>query len=229
MSEILAPHTDVQLAIAHEAMEAVDNLADAIREGQISLQENFVKIGQALLSVEANQHWMQGKFKSFSQYVRAVADRAERKRTQLYHYLGVATDLLPIVTEKDLVAMGITNAAVLRTMLTAGHQPTTDLIELAKDGTTSELKKQIGISTGLFLPQEVDEDWFDLGQMKVSAEQRSVFMRAVNCMIKHCGGDNLSQIVIDTDKDWVDLAPTSKAEIIEFMCAEFLATWGAVL
>lgn len=223
MIEILPPLP----ADAAAALALVDALADSICSDQLNLQRNFVHIGQALAVIEDNKYWM-GRTKSFSEYLNTIEKRANKKRTQLYHCLGVARDLLPLIPEQDLIDMGISKAITLRRMQGEGHEPTAELVEVAKTQTDQQLRCEIAKATGLFFPQdEPGKKWIDLGQLVLTDGESDVCFRVFNVAAK-IDFDAAEQLKVDVQswKDWQDLAPSVKAALlIDRIFAEFLATY----
>lgn len=234
MNEIIIPNTHE----ADKALQLVDRLADDICESQLTMQKNFVRIGQALLDVETKQHWIQRSFpddtedvdvpcRSFARYLKSVGTRANRKRTQLYHCLGVAKDLLPLIPETDLVTMGITKATMLRKMVTAGHTPFPKLIEAAKSKTVTagQLMARIATDTGLYLPKEEEgKAWRELGLLRLDDAEAATFLSTISLAAR--GGD--TQIEMNTWQDWTDLSPEMKTDLLSRIFAEFIATYSAL-
>ncbi len=230
-TELIAPPSKQQISLANKALDAVDILADSIRQSQHTIEKDFVSIGKALMVVEQGQHWMHRQVTnekgdlvpcpSFSDYLKTVEKRAERKRTQLYHCLGVAKDVLPFISEEALVKLGITKATTLRKMVNEGYNPSDELLRDAPGLTNTQLKEKIAETTGLFLPEpEVGEKLYDLGLVKFSPEQAEVFLRMIRTALRELEIDN---IPIEHWEDYADLSPSLKAEIMEAQCADFLS------
>ncbi len=230
-TELIAPPSKQQITLANKALDAVDLLADSIRQSQHTIEKDFVSIGKALMVVEQGQHWMHRQVTnekgdlvpcpSFSDYLKMVEKRAERKRTQLYHCLGVAKDVLPFISEEELVKLGITKATTLRKMVNEGYNPSDELLRDAPGLTNTQLKEKIAETTGLFLPEnEEGQKWYDLGSVPFTPDQVEVFLRMVRAALRELEIDN---IPIEHWEDYADLSPSLKAEIMEAQCADFLS------
>jgi hypothetical protein len=214
---VLPPPTAIELGQAETVRLQVEDLLTAIGGQQAGLESNFVQLGQKLSIVERERYWIGWGFKGFSAYLRSIAPRVNRGRTQLYNCVGIAQDLLPFITESTLSEIGISKAAVLRRMLQTGKRPSPELITLAAEATQEELEAAIAKECGEAVPDEPGT-WFSYGGAYLTEEQRAEFLRVVNLVVRAA-----SIPVGYTIDDWNKVPSPFKREIFFCLGAEFLS------
>lgn len=130
--------------LAEKLLARVDNLLDKTREAQDELHRNYVEIGCAILDVQKAKAWMiLPNLKSFDQYIMGCEGRFGRKRTALYEYCRVARELLPEISEAQLIEIGISKAGQLCSYLSSGKKLTPELLLAAKDQKVDDFRSDI--------------------------------------------------------------------------------------
>jgi hypothetical protein len=215
-------------ATAAQSLAKVQEIAKTIKANDLLGRKLFVDIGLELLNVQTSGDWKyvgeskEGSFQpysSFSLYVRSLEKETGKRRTQLYNYLAIAKDVLPYVLEKDLVEIGITKANLLRKMLKAGHSVTPLVLHAAKTESEGDLKSTIAEQTGVYLlPPEKDECWTDLGAIIATPAKRQSILETFNHALKEVG---FRDIVLHEWKDFEDLAPATKGEVLDMIFADY--------
>ena len=208
--EVLPPYTDEEKELARAALSEVKTLMQRVRRSELELESNYVRLGKALYEVQRHQYWMVEGFKSWNVYLNSL--NADVRRTQLYHYSGVAKDLLPVISEADLVQIGISKAAVLRKILKTGRVPSPELVEKAKTGTLADLRSDVAQVT--HEPNDDPGSWFDLGAIKLTEEELEEFNRTADLAAR-------------TDPPATDHAVTNWADEPWQIRKEILWRWGA--
>ena len=146
-----------------------------------ALEQSWVRLGLMLSEFKAREHWRPLGYTTFDDFISELKDRFKRGRTQLYSYLGVAEQLLPVVSAEKLEAMGISKAQELRRTLKllAGKPLPPELVDAAlqSDKTAKELRVDIGAALN-FTPEEKGT-WFDFGGCFLLPDERKEFREAV--------------------------------------------------
>jgi hypothetical protein len=206
--------TEEQKDQAAALQQDIAQLLESNRLHKLNLDTNFVQIGALLDSIRTAQYWRIWGFKNFSAYMKSM-----ESRTQNYHCLGVARDLLPLISMEDLVAMGISKASVLRLMVKGDKPITPELVALARDKTKEELEAAVAQELGL-VEDDTPGKWFSFGGAKMLDEEREEFLHAVNlvALAADLGGE---QIV-----NWQEVPSQRKKEIFRWMCADFISGAG---
>lgn len=212
--EVLQSYSPEQKAAAAAALAKVDELADAVGGHVLGLETNFVRLGTAMNEVYRHQYWMVGGHGSFGKYLKSLEPRVKRGRTQLYHCLGIVQDLLPYVTEDQLVEIGITKAILLRKALAAGTD-VEELVEQAKTATKDELEELVGDKS------EADDGpgtWMSFGGARYTDDERQEFMRAVNITLRTDPPIDIG----GSAKKWSEVPPQAKKEVLFRWLAGFV-------
>jgi hypothetical protein len=131
---------DDDARLAYSTSQQIDETLTEINKHEHDLAYNWVRLGELLLRVRAKQFWLLWtsaagqKFRSFSDYIQSLHDRVHKGRTQLYHCVGVAEKLLPFMDARQLEAMGISKATVLKEAVAqTGRRPSEEIIAKAVD------------------------------------------------------------------------------------------------
>jgi hypothetical protein len=114
--------------------------------------------------------------------------------------------------------MGITKASVLRLLVKGGKPVTPVLVKLAMEGTKEWLEDAVHKELGLVKDEEPGK-WFSYGGARLQDDEREEFLRTVNVVIRESGmgGAEVTK--------WQDEPSNRKKQIIQLLCAEFLATY----
>lgn len=130
--------------LAEKLLARVDNLLDKTRAAQDELHRNYVEIGCAILDVQKAKAWMiLPHIKTFDQYIMGCEGRFGRKRTALYEYCRVARELLPEISEAQLIEIGISKAGQLCSYKASGKKLTPELLLAAKDQKVDDFRSDI--------------------------------------------------------------------------------------
>lgn len=218
--QILPPYTDEDKAKALAALGDVDDIIVKIGQRQDELQGNYVQLGKALHHVQRNQYWMVAGYRSWGNYLESVSGRV--RRTQLYHACGIARDLGSLLTEADLVAIGISKAAVLRKVLKSGRAISPELVDAAKKDKLETLESKVAEIT--HEPDAEPGEWFDLGAIKLTKDELEEFVRAANLAVR-----TDPPVTDHSLKDWHDEKWPVRKEILWRWTAEYLAEHEASL
>lgn len=225
--EILPPEGQVDRALVvqreQDAFLISSELAvllNDIRRGELALASNFARLGSLLVQIRAKRYWQLWGFHSWSAYIESIRGSVEKGRSQLYQVIGVAEQLLPVVSEQELVEMGISKAIELKRLLkSTGVKPSPEVVAKAKDPavTIQELRAELATST------HSDEfprpgTWYDLGGFYATPEERQEIERGFNCAIH-------TDPVIPLD--WPEWA--RKKEVVTRLAQEYLATYEATV
>lgn len=133
-----------------QVLVEVDSLVDKLAAAEVELSTFRTKIGILLDKVEANKYWRDAGCESFGAYMMQVEQKFNRGRTQLYHFKGVAHDLLPFMSEDQLNSTSLEKAKLLRKHK---DEITPEIIDAATDSKVSfEDFKQLLVS-GLPAPK----------------------------------------------------------------------------
>lgn len=177
--EYLPPFSEDQVKAAERVKEQIEHVLGQIRNQQSNLEADFIRLGGALVEVHANQFWILWGFKSFSRYLISLEPMVKLGRTQLYNCLGIARDLLPVVSPEDLEVIGVSKASILRKMLKAGKRPSAELIEIAKRETMERLEGEVAEETGMRRDGDKGR-WHSFGGAYYTEDEWEEFIRASN-------------------------------------------------
>ena len=183
--EILPP-LNAEAALAKRG--EIDTLLDQISAHQLRLAHSYARLGALLREVKINQYWITFGFQRFSSYLETVCEKIDRRRSQAYAILSVAETLLPLISEEQLEAIGITRAHELRRLVLQGgnvHAEILDPDDQTKDNCGSVQLMDYAARTGVtaaLLRVKVNEllhchegpagNWIDLGGIYATAEDR---------------------------------------------------------
>jgi hypothetical protein len=120
--------------LSKQVLTEIDGLVVKLAAAEVELSTFRTSIGILLDKVEMHKYWRDAGCESFGAYMLQVETKFNRGRTQLYHFKGVAHDLLPFMTEAQLNATSLEKAKLLRK-----HKDniTDELIDAATDSKVS--------------------------------------------------------------------------------------------
>jgi hypothetical protein len=165
----------------------IDDLLEQINSHQLRLSHSYARLGGMLSEVEKSKEWVNWGFESFPRYMAYVGEKIDRRKSQMYAVLSVATDLLPYLTEEKLEAIGITKAHELRRFVnTSGLRPDVmlhggdvQLMEFAADPKVTAAQLRVEVNKLLHQDEEPQGLWFDLGGCYFTVEEKLTWQRAV--------------------------------------------------
>jgi hypothetical protein len=145
-----------------DLLNRVDGLLDSAREGRARLYQTFVEISIELLSVKKSEAWKL-RSHSWDGYIRLCETRFGKGRSALYGHVSCAEQLLPYVSQKQLVAMGVSKAQPLaRYARLKQEKPPQNLIDKAIDPTVSVEAFRAEIARETHQPVEKGK-WREIG------------------------------------------------------------------
>lgn len=173
LAEILPPETTELADPSTTLRQQVDHLLDEIRDQEYGLAANWARLGAALFEVRRNQYWDEWGYLSFGSYIRELADRVRKERSQLYAYIGTAEKLLPYIAEDMLVAIGISKAGELRRFVAqSGRRLPQPLLTMAVDDKTTVKELRAAVFQELHQEPDPKGTWLDLGGFYALSDEK---------------------------------------------------------
>jgi hypothetical protein len=174
-------------AVSDNLRSEIDDLLEQINSHQLRLSHSYARLGGMLSEVEKSKEWVNWGFETFPRYMAYVGEKIDRRKSQMYAVLSVATDLLPYLTEEKLEAIGITKAHELRRFVnTSGLRPDVmlaggdvQLMEFAADPKVTAAQLRVEVNKLLHQEEEPQGLWFDLGGCYFTLEEKRTWERAV--------------------------------------------------
>jgi len=105
------------------------------------IKANFLQVGRLLYASFINAYWSVCGHASFSEYLESLGVASRSWLSRLVQ-LSACIDT-QILTEADVIEMGVTNAVLLLPAAKSGNLDG-DLIEVAKSGSSRELREALG-------------------------------------------------------------------------------------
>ncbi len=111
------------------------------RERCAQIKTDFLEVGRLLYTNFTESYWSLCGHSNFSDYLESLGIWSRSRLSQLMHVsMSVATQVL---NEADVLEMGVENAIALLPSIRKGEL-TNDLVEVAKSGSTRELREVLG-------------------------------------------------------------------------------------
>lgn len=216
--EILEPLSDTEKSVADHIHHQIEICLDSLSGAEDELTHSYARLGSLLLRTQKEKLWLLWDHKSFGGFLKSIEPRVKKGRSQIYAILGVAEQLLPVVSEENLTLMGIAKAGELRKVLRAGKPVSEAMIEKALDPkvTAQGLREMAFSEARIFEPEQTKGTYLDLGGIFLDAEERGEFFRAVERA-------RIEDPPMPEIPNWSDASPVVKKEIIWRWCASFLA------
>lgn len=198
--------------------EQIEGLLEAIGEDELRLATSYARLGRLLCEVGETEKWRGWGYESFGKYIQFIGNRIHRERSQIYASITAAKHLLPLVSESDLEAVGISKAIDLqkfvkqsgrnpaRVMITISPEEKlafkfdTDeisLLEFAKHPDVSGKRLHAAVLEALYEKGEVKGTWFDLGGFYATSEEKKEILNAMSVARR------VEPIIPDTDPEHV--------------------------
>jgi hypothetical protein len=181
-AELLPPvHlTDVDLADARHTKEKVDALLYTIQSHEQSLAANWAKLGSTLYQIRDRKFWRAWGFLSFGSYIMELGETVRQGRSQLYHIIGVAETLLPLMTEQQLIAIGISKAGELKRFVKqTGLCLPKALYELAADSSVTQSQLRAAVFQEMRQEEQPKGRWHDFGGAFLLEDEQLEIERAL--------------------------------------------------
>lgn len=161
-----------EIAEAQKLRVRLDGLLDSIRHTEIALDSNYAQLGSFLKEAYLNKHWITWGFNSSGSFIAYVSDRIGRERSYIYNVLTVANNLLPAISEADLVTMGISKAQSLAEFVKkSGRRVTPDLLGSALDPDCSTSELRASVAGELHEKSHPDERWRNLAGIYATEDE----------------------------------------------------------
>jgi hypothetical protein len=195
----------------------VDSLLDQARQGRESLARNYIDIGLGLLEVKKTGAWA-AREHSWDAYVMSCESRFGKTRTALYGYVSCPEQLLPYVSQKQLVDMGVSKAQPLAALVKkTKKRPSDELLQAAVDSKVSVEDFRAKLAEAQHQQPEGKEKWRDLGGFYASNPEWEEIQRAFSYAreIDEVGVDESEMI--------------ARKRILTAMARECISSWGPQL
>lgn len=210
MAQEIIPKTDE--SAAKTLLAKMDELLEKARYGREELGKTYVDIGIALDEIESSRAWMLVAH-SFDGYIREHCEpRFGKSRTQLYGYRAIAKNLLPAVSKKQLIEMGVSRAMPLAQYVRLkGANPPESLINQALDPKVKveEFESLIAEATH----QSTEKGKWHQISIKAEDSEWEEIERAISVALA------LGPLPVETSE------PTKRKVALLRMSQEFLATY----
>jgi hypothetical protein len=146
-----------------ELLVRVDELLDSAREGRARLSQTYVEISIGLLDVKKSAAWML-RSHSWDGYIKSCEARFGKGRTALYGYVSCSEQLLPYVSQKQLVEMGVSKAQPLAAMVKkTNRRPSDELLTAAANPDVSVEDFRAALAKEQHLPADEKGKWRAIG------------------------------------------------------------------
>lgn len=208
--------TTAQYTEAEAAEETITDLLRAINKNEQVLSRDITKLGLTLLSVQSKQFWLMWGFRSWSSYLESLAATHGRKRTQLYHVVGVVADLEESLGAECLNRIGISKAIKLRMLKKAKGSLPEAIIRLADNPSSTIQDVEVAVLDAMGAARPEHGKYRNLGSSPWTDEEWKEYTQAIAIAKREAG------IPHDAPED-VQMKMALLA-----MAREFLSTYGAV-
>ena len=160
---IATTFTPEQKKEAQELEGKIELITRKIVSEKESLDRNFVRLSQLINEVRQKKYWLLGSYKSFGDYLADCEKKFGVGHSQLYVGMKVARNLLPSVSEEDLVNIGITKAGMLSKYVEQSGQSVIpeDIMETARGKKSEELDALVNSRLHNVMPEK--GKWLNLG------------------------------------------------------------------
>lgn len=194
----------------------IEEITEIINKEKKSLESNFVTLSTYINEVRTKKYWLLGNFKSFGDYLESVEKKFNVGKSQLYVYMTTTRNLLPSMSETDLIEIGISKAKVLSKYVEQSGQPVPDDIILsAKDSskTVDQLDAEVNAKLHNVIPEK--GKWFSLGGFFVDEDERKELLDAIEL------AKSIDPVISNAIPQWMQLK-----EAYLRMSREFIGAWS---
>lgn len=168
--------------------EDIDALLGQISAHELRLAKSYARLGGLLREVKNQQFWMTYGYDRFSSYLEFVRNKIGRERSQVYAILSVAEALLPLMSESELEAVGITRAHELRRLVGQGGNVHAEILDpddqtedtcgsvqimdyASRPGVTAK-QLRVKVNELLHIHEDVQGLWLDLAGFYATPDER---------------------------------------------------------
>lgn len=173
---------------ANEISSEIEGLIAQISSHEIKLARSYARLGGLLREVKNQQFWMTYGYDRFSSYLEFVRNKIGRERSQVYAILSVAEALLPLMSESELEAVGITRAHELRRLVGQGGNVHAEILDpddqtedtcgsvqvmdyASRPGVTAK-QLRVKVNELLHIHEDVQGLWLDIGGFYATPDER---------------------------------------------------------
>jgi regulator of RNase E activity RraB len=166
----------------------IDELLGQISVHELRLSKSYARLGSRLKEMKVNQYWMSLGYDKFTSYLEVIRGKIGRERSQMYAILSVAETLLPLLTEGQLEAVGISKAHELKRLVNEGgsveaeildpNNQTEDtcgtvrIMDYAADPKVTAKQLRVKVNELLHLTEDVQGTWHDLGGFYITPDEK---------------------------------------------------------
>ena len=171
---------------ALEKQAEIDELLGLISVHELRLSKSYARLGSKLKEMKAQQYWMSLGYERFSSYLEFIRGKIGRERSQVYAILSVAETLLPLLTEGQLEAVGISKAHELKRLVKEGgnveatlpqteaekDEPSVRIMDYAADPKVTAKQLRVKVNELLHVTEDVQGLWYDPQGFYITPDER---------------------------------------------------------
>ena len=166
----------------------IDELLGQISVHELRLSKSYARLGSRLKEMKVNQYWMSLGYDKFTSYLEVIRGKIGRERSQMYAILSVAETLLPLLTEGQLEAVGISKAHELKRLVNEGGSVESEVVlksdrpeygdefvrimDYAADPKVTAKQLRVKVNELLHLTEDVQGTWHDLGGFYITPDEK---------------------------------------------------------
>ena len=207
---------------AAQTRSELDKVLGSIEGQQKQLETDFVKLGALLTKIQENALWLLWEFKSYNKFLKSIEPKVMKGRTHLYACSKIAAQLLPHMSEEELLSTGITKASALAAAVKqSGKRPSDELIAKAKDPAITAEKFDQFIGGELGTRDDYEEGtWYALQGVFFTESEREEFDRIIKLA---CHVDP----PLKQEVNWREATAGDRKTLLQKLMMEFYSTYGA--
>jgi hypothetical protein len=216
--EVLAQNfTTEEKREARELESKIEEVTRVIISEKKSLDSNFVRLSQLIDEVRSKKYWLLGNYRTFGDYLLDCEKKFGVGHSQLYVGMKVARNLLPSMTEKELVDIGITKAGVLSKYVEQSGSSTIpdEVMAMAKDSKKSTIELDAAVNQKLNNVTSSQGKWVNLGGFYAEEEEQKELNEALEL------AKSIDPVIPNDIPVW-----RQTKECYLRLSREFISTWG---
>lgn len=208
--------SDQDRAEAKHIEHKISEITKVILAEKQSLDSNFVKLSQLIDEVRRKKYWLLGNYKTFGDYLTDCEKRFQIGHSQLYVGMKIVRNLLPSVSEEELVGIGISKAGVLSKYVEQSGQSVIpeDILEAAKTKKTDELDGLVNSRLHNVMPEQQGK-WLALGGFYADEDEKQEILQAWEL------AKSIDPVIPNSIPSWRQL---KEAQLR--LAREFLSSWA---
>lgn len=195
----------------------IQEVSGAIKADKERLESNFVRLSQLIDEVRSKKYWLLGSYKTFGDYLADCEKKYGIKHSQLYVGMKVARNLLPSVTEGDLVQIGISKAGILSKYVEQSGNSVIpeDVMIAARDPRVRTEDLDNVVNGKLHNVLQTKGTWYAPGGFFVDEDERKELQDAEDLAI------SIDPVIPNTIPIW-----QQKKEVALRLAREFIGSWS---